>query len=161
MALNGLNDETPLQALSGLVLSLAIAGTAAAQSLETGTLSIETDEGAHEFSIEIADEPEEISFGLMERESLGEDAGMLFDFGNPREPAMYMKNTLIPLDMLFITSDGTIQMIARNTVPGSLRTISPGMPVKGVLEINGGRADALGIEPGDKVTHPIFQSNGG
>jgi len=153
--------KRPFQALSGLVLSLAIAGTAAAQSLETGTLSIETDEGAHEFSIEIADEPEEISFGLMERESLGEDAGMLFDFGNPREPAMYMKNTLIPLDMLFITSDGTIQMIARNTVPGSLRTISPGMPVKGVLEINGGRADALGIEPGDKVTHPIFQSNGG
>ena len=153
--------KRPFHALSGLVVSLVLAGMAAAQSLETGTLSIETDEGAHEFSIEIADEPEEISFGLMERESLGEDAGMLFDFGNPREPAMYMKNTLIPLDMLFITSDGTIQMVARNTVPGSLRTISPGMPVKGVLEINGGRAAALGIEPGDKVTHPIFQSNGG
>ena len=153
--------KRPFHALSGLVVSLVLAGMAAAQSLETGTLSIETDDGAHEFAIEIADEPEEISFGLMERESLGEDAGMLFDFGNPREPAMYMKNTLIPLDMLFITSDGTIQMVARNTVPGSLRTISPGMPVKGVLEINGGRAAALGIEPGDKVTHPIFQSNGG
>ncbi|WP_300378739.1 DUF192 domain-containing protein [Henriciella sp.] len=129
--------------------------------LETGTLSITTEEGAVEFSIEIADEPEEISFGLMERESLPENAGMLFDFGNPREPAMWMKNTLIPLDMIFIASDGTIQMIARNTVPGSLRTISPGMPVKGVLEINGGRAAELGIKPGDTVNHAIFGTNDG
>jgi uncharacterized membrane protein (UPF0127 family) len=63
--------------------------------------------------------------------------------------------------MLFVSSDGTIQMIARNTVPGSLRTISPGMPVKGVLEINGGRAAELGIEPGDTVNHPIFQTDAG
>lgn len=127
-----------------------------AQTLETSSLSIESDEGAHEFTVELADEPSEISYGLMNRETLDADAGMLFDFGNPREPAMWMKNTLIPLDMLFITSDGTIQMIARNTVPGSLRTISPGMPVKGVLELNGGRAAELGIEPGDKVKHPVF-----
>ena len=129
--------------------------------LETGTLSIDTGEEVREFTIEIADSPDEISTGLMHRESLGEDAGMLFDFANPREPAMYMKNTLIPLDMLFISSDGTIVMIARNTVPGSLRTISPGMPVKGVLEINGGRADALGIKPGDTVNHEIFGTDAG
>ncbi|WP_084418775.1 DUF192 domain-containing protein [Henriciella litoralis] len=136
---------------------LATAGAAAtAQTLETSDLTIESANGAHEFTVELADEPSEISFGLMDRETLGEDAGMLFDFGSPREPAMWMKNTLIPLDMLFITSDGSVQMIARNTVPGSLRTISPGMPVKAVLEINGGRAAELGIEPGDTVLHPVF-----
>lgn len=132
-----------------------------AQTLETSDLTITSDEASHSFTVELADEPSEISFGLMERESLGEDAGMLFNFGNPREPAMWMKNTLIPLDMLFITSDGTIQAIARNTVPGSLRTISPGMPVKAVLEINGGRAAALGIEPGDTVDHQIFETDEG
>ncbi|MEM5517440.1 DUF192 domain-containing protein [Henriciella sp. AS95] len=143
------------------VAAIALPLAALAQTLETGELTVDTGEEAHAFSIEIADEPDEISFGLMERESLGPDAGMLFDFGNPREPAMWMKNTLIPLDMLFISSDGTIQMIARNTVPGSLRTISPGVPVKGVLEINGGRAAELGIEPGDKISHPIFETNAG
>lgn len=144
-----------------LVAALALPVLAQAQTLETSELSIQSGEETHSFTVEIADEPEEISFGLMERESLDADAGMLFEFVNPREPAMWMKNTLIPLDMLFISSDGTIQMIARNTVPGSLRTISPGMPVKGVLEINGGRAAELGIEPGDKVNHPVFELNAG
>ena len=69
---------------------------------------------------------------------------------------MYMKNTLIPLDMLFIANDGRIEMIARNTVPGSLRTISPGVPVRGVLELNGGLSAELEIKPGDFVIHPIF-----
>jgi uncharacterized protein len=151
--------RTAIAAAAAFTVSAAVC--AAAQTLETGTLTIETDEGVQSFDIEIADEPEEISYGLMNRESMAEDAGMLFDFGNPREPAMWMKNTLIPLDMLFITSDGTIQMIARNAVPGSLRTISPGMPVKGVLEINGGRAADLGIMPGDTVDHAIFAADDG
>ncbi len=128
----------------------------AQDTLETSSLTIESDGGSHDFTVELADEPEEISYGLMNRESLAPDAGMLFDFGNPREPSMWMKNTLIPLDMLFMTPDGDVVMIARNTVPGSLRTISPGMPVKAVLEINGGRAAELGIEPGDTVIHPVF-----
>lgn len=144
-----------------LVAAIAMPMAVYAQTLETSSLSIETDEGAHAFTVEIADEPEEITRGLMDRETMDPDAGMLFDFGNPREPAMWMKNTLIPLDMVFIASDGTIQMIARNTVPGSLRTISPGMPVKGVLELNGGRAAELDIEPGDKVVHPIFDLDAG
>lgn len=147
--------------LASLALALsapvfAAAPALAQDALETSSLTIQSESGSHAFTVEIADEPEEISYGLMNRESLGEDAGMLFDFGNPREPAMWMKNTLIPLDMLFMTPDGEIVMIARNTVPGSLRTISPGMPVKGVLEINGGRAAELGIEPGDTVIHPVF-----
>ena len=70
--------------------------------------------------------------------------------------SFWMKNTLIPLDMLFMDPNGKIIAIARETVPGSLRTISPGVPVKSVLELNGGRAAELGIEPGDEVVHPIF-----
>ena len=83
-------------------------------------------------------------------------AGMLFDFGEPRQANMWMKNTLISLDMLFMDSDGKILAVAHNTVPGSLRTIGPGVPVKGVLEINGGLAEQLGILPGDTVQHTIF-----
>lgn len=129
---------------------------ALADPMEVTPLTIESGEIEHVFSVEIANDAEEISYGLMNRDSMGEDQGMLFDFAEPREPAMYMKNTLIPLDMLFISVNGKVEMIARNAVPGSLRTISPGVPVKGVLELNGGRAEALDIKPGDTVRHPIF-----
>lgn len=131
---------------------------AGADPMEVTPLTIEAEEQSHAFSVEVANDPDEISYGLMDRPYLDPQSGMLFDFGQPRETAMYMKNTLIPLDMLFLSADGTIEMIARNTVPGSLRTISPGIPVKAVLEINGGKAEELGIEPGDKVIHPIFES---
>ena len=134
----------------------AIAATANADPMDVTPLSITSGETVHTFSVEVADDSDEISFGLMERESMDPDKGMLFDFNPPREPAMYMKNTLIPLDMLFIAEDGTIEMIARNTVPGSLRTISPGVPVRAVLELNGGQAANLGIHPGDSVQHPLF-----
>ncbi|MEM1148799.1 MAG: DUF192 domain-containing protein [Pseudomonadota bacterium] len=129
---------------------------AAADPMDVTPLSIESGDDIHAFTVEVADDSDEISFGLMERESLSRDAAMLFNFDPPREPGMYMKNTLIPLDMLFISSEGQIEMIARNTVPGSLRTISPGVPVRAVLEINGGQAADLGIQPGDTVRHPIF-----
>lgn len=141
----------------GLLAALLIApAPALADPMAVTPLTILSDEVSHSFTVEVADDAEEISFGLMERDTLDAGTGMLFDFAQPREPAMYMKNTLIPLDMLFIAIDGTVEMIARNTVPGSLRTISPGVPVKGVLEINGGVAAELGIEPGDTVVHPIF-----
>lgn len=124
--------------------------------MQVTPLSIVTDDATHKFSVEIADDQDEISFGLMERESLAPNAGMLFDFDPPRSASMFMKNTLISLDILFISSDGTIEMVARNAVPGSLRTISAGIPVAAVLEINGGRAAELGIEPMDTVVHPLF-----
>ena len=138
------------------LMSAALALGAAADPMEVTPLSIASADMTHEFTVEVANDPDEISFGLMDRESMDTDKGMLFDFTPPREPAMYMKNTLIPLDMLFIAADGSIEMIARNTVPGSLRTISPGVPVKAVLELNGGLAAELGIQPGDTVQHPIF-----
>ncbi len=143
--------------VSGMAaLALVLSAPAALAELETSPLTIESANGDHVFTVEIADDPEEITTGLMNRESMDADAGMLFDFGQPREAAMWMKNTLIPLDMLFMDLNGKVIAIARQTVPGSLRTISPGVPVKSVLELNGGRAAELGIEPGDEVVHPIF-----
>ena len=143
--------------VSGMAaFALVLPAPAALAELETSPLTIESANGAHAFTVEIADEPEEITTGLMNRESMDPDAGMLFDFGQPREAAMWMKNTLIPLDMLFMDPQGKVIAIARETVPGSLRTITPGVPVKSVLELNGGRAEELGIEPGDEVIHPIF-----
>ena len=143
--------------VSGMAaIALALSAPAALAELEISPLTIESANGAHAFTVEIADEPEEITTGLMNRESMDPDAGMLFDFGQPREAAMWMKNTLIPLDMLFMDPEGKVIAIARETVPGSLRTVSPGVPVKSVLELNGGRAEELGIQPGDEVIHPIF-----
>ncbi|MEM9054034.1 MAG: DUF192 domain-containing protein [Pseudomonadota bacterium] len=136
--------------------SVGLVALASADPMQVTPLTIVSGDTTHTFSVEVADDREEISFGLMERESMDTDKGMLFDFNPPYEPSMYMKNTLIPLDMLFIANDGSIEMIARNTVPGSLRTVSPGVAVRGVLEINGGQAAELGIEPGDTVQHPIF-----
>jgi len=140
----------------GLTAIALMSPLALAQQLETMPLTIESANGVHAFTVEIADDPEEIRNGLMNRESMAPDDGMLFDFGQPREAAMWMKNTLIPLDMLFMDPSGKVIAIARNAVPGSLRTITPGVPVKAVLELNGGRAAELGIEPGDEVVHPIF-----
>lgn len=142
-----------MTALAGLA---ALSIPAFADPMEVTPLSIVSAETTHAFTVEVANDRDEISFGLMERESLDADKGMLFDFNPPREPSMFMKNTLIPLDMIFIAADGSIEMIARNTVPGSLRTISPGVPVRAVLEINGGQAAELGILPGDTVQHPLF-----
>lgn len=141
-------------ALVALIASSIAA--ASADPMAVTPLTIKSGDTEHVFTVEVADDNEEIAFGLMDRESMDADKGMLFEFAQPRDPAMYMKNTLIPLDMLFISIDGKIEMIARNTVPGSLRTISPGVPVKSVLELNAGKSAELGIKPGDEVIHPIF-----
>lgn len=140
-----------------ILASVAIAPLASSQ-VETSDLAIVTDQSTHAFVVELANEPEEIRTGLMHRETMAKTAGMLFDFGQPREANMWMKNTLIPLDMLFIDTDGEVIVVAHNAVPGSLRTIGADVPIKGVLEINGGLAEELGIEPGDVVKHEIFNN---
>ena len=144
-----------------LVFAAAMFVQAAFAQLETSPLSVQSGEETHEFTVELAKTPEEIQQGLMYRESLAPDAGMLFDFGTTRQASMWMKNTLISLDMLFILEDGRVVAIARKTQPGSLRSVGPGVPVRAVLEIPGGRAKELGIEPGDTVVHPIFGNAGG
>jgi uncharacterized membrane protein (UPF0127 family) len=125
---------------------------------EVNRLTIVTRAGArHDFQLEIANTPESRSRGLMFRRELPEGRGMLFDFGTREtEVSMWMKNTYIPLDMIFIRADGRIRHIAENTTPHSEATISSGGPVKGVLEVIAGTARRLGLSAGDRVEHPFF-----
>ena len=122
------------------------------------TLVIETDDGTrHTFDIELAVSPTERAYGLMFLTELEENRGMLFDYGRRQRVSMWMKNTFIPLDMLFISEDGTIARIVERTTPRSLRSISSHRRVRGVLEVRGGTVDRLGIEVGDRVIHAIFE----
>ena len=120
-------------------------------------LEIVTSKATTKFTVEIADTEETRNHGLMFRKSLAPDKGMLFDFKTPREAAFWMRNTLIPLDIIFITEDGRILTIARNAVPHSEVPIPSGGVIRGVLELAGGRAAQLGIYPGDRVKHRIFK----
>lgn len=119
--------------------------------LEQISLTVWTDAGDRNFIVEVAETPQQQATGLMHRQSLGADRGMLFPYATPQPASFWMKNTLIPLDIIFIRPDGTIARIAANTVPMSLEPIPSLEPVSAVLEIRGGRAAELGIEPGDKV----------
>ena len=121
-------------------------------------LTVATGADAAMFTVEIADNDALRARGLMFRQRLPEDHGMLFDFGAPREVAMWMKNTLIPLDMLFIRADGSIAYIAENTVPKSLDTIGVKEPVLAVLELAAGVTRKLGIRAGDTVYHRMFNN---
>jgi uncharacterized membrane protein (UPF0127 family) len=121
-----------------------------------GELDIETARGRHHFVIELATTADQQIQGLMFRRALAPDAGMLFLYEDDHEIQMWMKNTLIPLDMIFIRADGTILSIAERTVPGSLATIPSQGPARAVLEVNGGTAARLGIRPGDRVLYPAF-----
>src|SRR5690606_21929232 len=108
---------------------------------------------SHRFTVEIADDDAERARGLMFREELAPDAGMLFDFVDERPVAFWMQNTLIPLDMLFIKADGTIARVHAEAVPMDQTSIPSGEPVRFVLEIAGGRAAELGIVAGDTLEH--------
>ena len=120
-------------------------------------LTIETSAGVkHAFKVEVVKDESERNRGLMFRQSLDDDGGMLFDYDPPEEISFWMKNTFIPLDMIFIGADGRIRRIAENTKPLSKRLISSGGRVRAVLEINAGTARKLGIAPGNMVSHPIF-----
>ena len=142
------------------VPTLVLAGAACAQgseiSFKKSSLVVVTGGREVKFDVELALNDAERSRGLMSREKLGPYEGMLFDFYQDAPVSFWMKNTLIPLDMLFIASDGTIRHIHPNATPLSTESIPSQFPVRAVLEINGGSARLLGIKPGDKVRHPIF-----
>lgn len=114
-------------------------------------LAIRTGTGDRRFDVEVARSPEEQEQGLMFRKSLDPDGGMLFLMDPPRVASFWMKNTLIPLDMLFIRTDGTIAFLKSNATPYSREPVSAGLPVAAVLELRGGRAAELGIQEGDRV----------
>jgi len=133
---------------------VGITGGLAAAELQP--LEIASKGRVHVFAVEMASTPAEQAKGLMDRRELPEGQGMLFDFHHEQLTSFWMKNTYIPLDMIFIRGDGRILRIAENTVPLSEALISSGGPVRAVLEVNGGTAKKLGIAPGDRVAHPIF-----
>ena len=145
---------TPLTACRAEPQAVAQAVTArtAPSGLDLIPLQISSAGGTHRFTVEVARTGAEQAQGLMFRETLAPDAGMLFPFGAPRPASFWMKNTLIPLDMIFVRADGTIARIAANTVPHSLEPVGVAEPVAAVLEIPGGRAAELGIAEGDRVS---------
>lgn len=143
--------------LASLIVVIGFCPEASAQARPTEPLSITVSSGeSHVFQVELARTFEEKARGLMYRDSLAPDAGMLFVHANELPQSMWMKNTLIPLDMLFIRRDGRIAHIHERAVPGSLGTISSRGRVLAVLELRGGTVARLGIKTGDRVRHMTF-----
>jgi uncharacterized protein len=140
-----------------LVAALAFGAlTGGARAATIQPLEIVTKSGVQVFSVEMATTEEEKTTGLMYRKELADGKGMLFDFTPEQEVSMWMKNTYISLDMIFIRADGRILRIAENTEPMSTRIIPSRGLAKGVLEVIAGTAKKYGIEPGDRVGHPLF-----
>ncbi len=138
--------------LAALAVAALFAGQACAQKLRVERLDIVTTAGVHHFKVEVADTPAARERGLMFRKRLAADHGMLFDFKKVQPGiSFWMKNTLIPLDMVFIGEDGRIVSIARNATPLSETPIASAGPVLDVLELRGGRADEIEAAPGDRV----------
>jgi uncharacterized protein len=144
-----------------LLAAVAIDPDAVLAALKQSSLTIDTASATQRFTVDLAVSDEDQAQGLMFRRSLPRDAGMLFDFGKTRLAEFWMKNTLIPLDMLFIAADGHIADIHERAVPLSEATIESKVPVRAVLEVNGGTVARLGIREGDLVHHPIFGTAAG
>jgi uncharacterized membrane protein (UPF0127 family) len=138
-------------ALAALAVTAVFAGEACAGKLRVERLDIVTMAGVHHFRVEVADTPATRERGLMFRKNLAADRGMLFDFRTVQPVSFWMKNTLIPLDMVFIGADGRIVSIARNASPMSETPIASAGPVLDVLELRGGRAAEIEAAPGDRV----------
>jgi uncharacterized membrane protein (UPF0127 family) len=130
------------------------AAPAAAERAVGVPLTIQTAGGVRRFMVEVARTEQEQAQGLMYRTALPQDGGMIFPMEPPRPATFWMKNTPLPLDMIFIRADGTIARIAAETVPYSLDMVESGEPVAAVLEIAGGAAAAAGIEEGNRVSWP-------
>jgi uncharacterized membrane protein (UPF0127 family) len=134
--------------------SQGVALERSAAGLEQVPLTIESRGKHHAFIVEVARTPAEQQMGLMNRQTLAPDRGMIFPYEPAQPVAFWMKNTLIPLDMIFVRPDGTIGSIAADTVPLSLEPVPSGEPIAAVLEIAGGRSAELGLSAGDKVSWP-------
>jgi uncharacterized membrane protein (UPF0127 family) len=147
--------------LFGAMLALWVFSSLGARAASVQPLEIVTKSGVQVFSVEMATTEEEKTTGLMYRKELADGRGMLFDFSPEQEVSMWMKNTFIPLDMIFIRSDGRILRIAENTEPQSTRIIPSMGLAKAVLEVIAGTARKYGIAPGDRVAHPLFNGHSG
>lgn len=160
-------DRTRRQFLIGMLSSasatvfvaeIAFQGAASAQttSFPVSRLTVETARGRFAFTVEVADTGARRTQGLQGRRTLAPNAGMLFDFRTPQRVSMWMKDTYLPLDMIFIAANGKVLNIAEKTEPHSLIPVASAGEALAVLEVNGGTAARLGIRPGDQIHHPIF-----
>jgi hypothetical protein len=158
-AARGLHSKSGGAAFAALlfvVLAMAAPQFGAAGAGAGASLVIETSSGPKSISVEIADTPAKQAFGLKFRRSMPPDHGMLFLFGGEREVQMWMQDTFISLDMLFISAEGRVMRIAENAEPFSEDIISSQGPASAVLELNAGAARRLGVKVGDLVRHPAF-----
>jgi hypothetical protein len=144
-----------LWAALSLVVIVAFASAAHSDGLEA--LQIVTSTGTHDFQVEIARDEASRARGLMDRRFMPADHGMLFEFEREAPEAFWMKDTYIPLDMIFISRAGVVTNIVANAEPLSERAIPSGPPCMAVLELNGGAAARIGLKVGDRVRHPFFK----
>jgi uncharacterized protein len=150
-----------LSAFFLLFVAVLAGGPADAQTgpqprLRTTPLVLTTVTGQHRFTVEMALTDEQRAIGLMFRENVPADEGMLFDFGRDDVVAMWMRNTIVSLDMVFIRADGTVAHVAERTTPQSLDIVSSRTPVRAVLELAAGTARRIGLRPGDRARNVIF-----
>ena len=138
-------------------LAAAQPATSAPADSAVDDLSIVTATGPHHFAVEVMRTREQLERGLMYRRQMAADHGMLFDFGAVRPVTMWMKDTYLPLDMVFIAADGRVVSVKHDAEPLSETTIPSGGDVLGVLEVNAGTAARIGLEPGDRVVDPMFK----
>ncbi|MCK1360332.1 DUF192 domain-containing protein [Bradyrhizobium sp. 199] len=158
-----LDRKAAWSALKGWLAAILVIAGCAVASVPAGAasfqpLEIVTKNGVQVFSVEMATTEEEKQTGLMHRKELADGKGMLFDFHPEQEISMWMKNTYVSLDMIFIGANGRILRIAENTEPMSTKIISSKGPARAVLEVVAGTAQKYGIRPGDRVGHPLFGS---
>jgi len=148
-----------MRAVFASVATVLATAAGAAAACAPATVELRGDFGSARFTVEVADEPDERSVGLMNRESMPASAGMLFVYEAPQRATFWMKNTLIPLDMIFADVTGTVTGVHENAVPLDETVIDGGPGVQYVLEINGGLAGAMGIDAGDEMRHPAIPSD--
>jgi uncharacterized protein len=141
--------------MAAMLIAATLASPARADGLET--LQIITASGTHDFQVEVAKDEESRARGLMNRPFMPADRGMLFEFERQEPVAFWMKNTYIPLDMIFISSKGRVTNVVANAEPLSERMLPSGPPCVAVLELNGGAAASIGLKVGDAIRHPFFK----
>lgn len=151
--------EAALLALLLLMTMPITFGSAAQAKMRQDRLTVVTATGEHPIDVEIAETADEKALGLMFRTGLAEGQGMLFPHGTPQELTMWMRNTYISLDMVFLRADGTVHRVEERTEPLSERIIGSQGPVTAVLELAGGWARRHGLKPGDRVRHPLFAAS--
>ena len=151
------SPHTGFALFASAVLALSAAAARAAPAAKPDDLSIVTASGPHHFTVDVMRTRTELERGLMYRREMSADRGMLFDFGTSQSVTMWMKNTYLPLDMVFIAPDGRVVSVKHDAEPLSETVIPSGGDVLGVLEVNAGTAARIGLKPGDRVVDPMFK----